>query len=95
MANETTACAAACPQGDGTADETAAYARCQQACFSSLFFTATAVTKPTASGSQFVGDVSATATDASRTGTESTCLPIHPSPSISIVDLLIFQISSC
>ncbi|GAM37827.1 hypothetical protein TCE0_033r08074 [Talaromyces pinophilus] len=69
MANDTTACAAACVQGDGTAEETAAYANCQQACFSSLFFTGTAVTKPTASGSQFVGDVSATATDASHTGT--------------------------
>jgi hypothetical protein len=78
MANDTTACAAACVQGDGTAEETAAYASCQQACFSSLFFTGTAVTKPTASGSQFVGDVSATATDASHTGTGSMCLPTIP-----------------
>ncbi|RAO69396.1 uncharacterized protein BHQ10_005408 [Talaromyces amestolkiae] len=68
MANETTECAAACPQGNGTADETAAYASCQQACFSSLFFTGTAATKATASGSKFVGDVSATAT-ATSTGT--------------------------
>lgn len=36
------------------------------------------MTKPTASGSQFVGAVSATATDASHTGTGSTCLPTIP-----------------
>lgn len=75
MANDTTACAAACPQGDGTADETAAYASCQQACFSSLFFTGTAVSKATASGTQFVGDVSATATTGSHTLSGSKCLP--------------------
>ncbi|EEA21324.1 hypothetical protein TMatcc_009275 [Talaromyces marneffei ATCC 18224] len=69
MADETTNCAAACPQGNGTAEETAKYADCQQACFRSLFFTASSMTKPTASGSQFVGAVSATATDASHTGT--------------------------
>ncbi|EED14351.1 conserved hypothetical protein [Talaromyces stipitatus ATCC 10500] len=68
MANDTTACAAACPQGSGTADDTAAYASCQQSCFSSLFFTGTAtLPKATGSGTQFVADVSATATDRSHT----------------------------
>ncbi|EED17095.1 conserved hypothetical protein [Talaromyces stipitatus ATCC 10500] len=67
MANDTTACAAACPQGSGTADDTAAYASCQQSCFSSLFFTGSAtLPKVTGSGTQFVADVSATATDSSR-----------------------------
>lgn len=42
MANDTTACAAACPQGSGTPADTQKYAQCQQSCFSSLFFPATA-----------------------------------------------------
>ncbi|KAK3044029.1 hypothetical protein LTS18_002362, partial [Coniosporium uncinatum] len=34
-ANRTTACVAACPQGNGTWAETDGYANCQKACFSS------------------------------------------------------------
>ena len=47
MANDTTECAANCKQGDGSPKDTEEYARCQQNCFSSLFFPATA----TATGS--------------------------------------------
>merc|ERR1712000_200492 len=36
--NETTACAGACTQGNGTEEETAAYASCQASCISASFF---------------------------------------------------------
>ncbi|KAL2218667.1 hypothetical protein M432DRAFT_590731 [Thermoascus aurantiacus ATCC 26904] len=70
MANDTTACAAACPQGSGTPSDTEAYAKCQQQCFSSHFFPATA-TLPVASGSATVAGTSATPTSDSTSGSSS------------------------
>jgi len=46
--NDTTKCAAACKQGNGTADDTAKYAACQQACITSHFL---APTQASGSGS--------------------------------------------
>lgn len=69
MANDTTACAAACPQGSGTPADTAAYAQCQQNCYSSLFFTGTATgtaTNPPATGTATEAEATET------TGTEAT-----------------------
>src|SRR5277367_477343 len=37
--NATTECAAKCPQGNGTAGDTAQYASCQSSCISSFFLT--------------------------------------------------------
>lgn len=39
--NATTSCAMKCVQGNGSEEETAAYAKCQQACISSNFLTTT------------------------------------------------------
>jgi hypothetical protein len=39
QANATTECAAKCPQGNGTAGDTAQYASCQSSCISSYFLT--------------------------------------------------------
>lgn len=39
MANKTTECAAACPQGSGSPADTEAYGQCQFSCISSFFFT--------------------------------------------------------
>ncbi|KAL9622895.1 MAG: hypothetical protein Q9160_002821 [Pyrenula sp. 1 TL-2023] len=39
MVEETTGCAAKCPQGNGSPEDTSSYAACQQACISSSFFT--------------------------------------------------------
>ncbi|OKL59602.1 hypothetical protein UA08_05094 [Talaromyces atroroseus] len=71
MANDTTACAAACPQGSGTPDDTAAYAKCQQSCYSSLFFgtgTGTA-TLPPATATATATDGSASASHTLLSGT--------------------------
>ncbi|KKZ62199.1 hypothetical protein EMCG_03337 [[Emmonsia] crescens] len=38
MANETTQCAMKCPQGSGTPEDTAAYAKCQTDCINTHFF---------------------------------------------------------
>lgn len=62
MANDTTACAAACPQGSGTPADTAAYAKCQQSCYSSLFL-------GTASGTATLPPNTATGTGVSATAT--------------------------
>jgi hypothetical protein len=70
MANDTTSCAAACPQGSGTAEDTAAYASCQQSCYSSLFFHGT-TTAPPATGSGATATATATdAATATATGTK-------------------------
>jgi len=49
MADKTTECAKACPQGNGSPADTEAYGKCQFACISSYFFTGTA-TSPGATG---------------------------------------------
>ncbi|RMZ79659.1 hypothetical protein DV738_g3154, partial [Chaetothyriales sp. CBS 135597] len=42
--NATTACAAECPQGDGSPEDTSSYAACQASCVTSLFFSSSVVT---------------------------------------------------
>lgn len=59
--NETTSCAGACTQGNGTEEETAAYASCQASCFSS-FFLNTATDAAGATGSNTASGADATAT---------------------------------
>lgn len=66
QANQTTDCAAQCVQGNGTEEETAAYAACQSSCISSLFFPLSA----TAGGSAATG-TGASASDATATATET------------------------
>ncbi|KAK2740992.1 hypothetical protein FQN55_008547 [Onygenales sp. PD_40] len=41
MANKTTECAMKCPQGSGTPQDTIDYAKCQQECIKSYFFSGT------------------------------------------------------
>ncbi|RMZ83972.1 hypothetical protein DV737_g1292, partial [Chaetothyriales sp. CBS 132003] len=65
QANQTTECAAQCPQGDGSSDETSSYAACQASCISSLFFSSSAATGTVATGSGSAASVSATATSGS------------------------------
>ncbi|KAL2007955.1 hypothetical protein VTN00DRAFT_7937 [Thermoascus crustaceus] len=67
MANDNTKCAAACPQGSGSPSDTEAYAKCQQACFSSHFFPATG-NQPVETGSSGNTD-SATGTVAGSSAT--------------------------
>lgn len=62
--NDTTACAGACTQGNGTEEETAAYASCQASCISASFFPV-----PTAAGS---GSNTASGSDATATGESAT-----------------------
>lgn len=50
MANRTTECAMACPQGDGTQEETEAYASCQLSCISSYFYSGSATLPATGAG---------------------------------------------
>ena len=42
MANDTTSCVAACPQGSGSPSDQRSYASCQSSCYSSYFFPASA-----------------------------------------------------
>merc|ERR1711939_883116 len=74
--NETTACAGACTQGNGTEEETAAYASCQASCISASFFPVStgASGSNTASGSEATTTGSETGvggSEASATGSES------------------------
>jgi hypothetical protein len=62
-ANETTACAGKCVQGNGTQEETEAYASCQASCISASFFPFS-----TTAGS---GSNTANGAEATTTGTES------------------------
>ncbi|KIV92868.1 hypothetical protein PV10_04132 [Exophiala mesophila] len=73
QANATTECAAACPQGNGTAEETKEYADCQSACISSLFMTATTTggsTEPTSGSSNTASVGSNAATTTASSGSE-------------------------
>lgn len=72
MANETTACAAKCPQGDGSPEETAQYAACEQACFKAHFFTDSATPSASAIAATQVDQISASSTSgtAQATGTK-------------------------
>jgi len=71
MANKTTECARACPQGNGSPADTEAYGRCQSACISSYFFTGTA-TLPGATGTAAAsGSASHSAASGSGSGSGS------------------------
>jgi len=50
MANQTTACVAGCPQGNGSVADTANYSKCIQNCYSSLFFPGSVTTGASGSG---------------------------------------------
>lgn len=71
-ANETTACAGACTQGNGTEEETAAYASCQASCISASFFP---VSTTAGSGS---GSNTASGSDATGTGADATGMGMCP-----------------
>ncbi|GKT42106.1 uncharacterized protein ColSpa_02287 [Colletotrichum spaethianum] len=68
--NKTTACVAACPQGDGSPSDTQKYADCSQKCISEYYFSSGGTPAATAgSGSGSSGSATAaTATGASATG---------------------------
>ena len=63
--NDTTACAGKCTQGNGTEEETAAYASCQASCISASFFN-------TATSTGRSGSATATGADATATGESAT-----------------------
>lgn len=65
-ANQTTECAAACDQGDGSPEATEKYAACQQACIYSIFLTTG--TKATATGAAATGTATGTTLTASHSG---------------------------
>ncbi|OXV10542.1 hypothetical protein Egran_01697, partial [Elaphomyces granulatus] len=67
MANQTTACVAGCPQGNGSVADTANYAKCIQSCYSSLFFPATVTTDGSVSGATNVGSGTSAGSGASGT----------------------------
>lgn len=70
QANATTECAAQCPQGNGTAEETQQYAECQSECIESYFLSAT--TSAPSSSATGASDASATGqTEATTTGASS------------------------
>jgi hypothetical protein len=70
MANDTTSCVAACPQGNGSPQDTDRYASCEQSCYRSDFFPATAFTNA-ATGT--VASASATETGSGSTATGCKC----------------------
>jgi len=79
--NATTECAARCPQGNGTAGDTAQYASCQSSCISSFFLTAnsastsssgSAATNNAASTTGSVETTSATGSGSASSGASST-----------------------
>ncbi|PYI00922.1 hypothetical protein BO78DRAFT_328898 [Aspergillus sclerotiicarbonarius CBS 121057] len=61
QANDTTSCVAACPQGSGTPSDQKSYASCQNSCYSSYFFPASAT------GSSGSSATKASSNDASTT----------------------------
>jgi len=67
MVIDTTECAAACPQGNGTKEETDVYAACQQSCISSLFMP----TQPTGGAGGSGSNTDASGADATATGSGS------------------------
>ncbi|RMZ90830.1 hypothetical protein DV736_g1925, partial [Chaetothyriales sp. CBS 134916] len=75
QANQTTECAAQCPQGNGSPDETSSYAACQASCISSLFFPSSGATGAAATGtagsSGSAASASATATSGSGSSASS------------------------
>lgn len=72
QANRTTECAAACPQGSGSEADTAAYARCQQNCISSIYLStrtdATTLSPVAPAGVTGVATTTTTGTAVTTTG---------------------------
>src|SRR5271167_3716597 len=66
--NATTECAAKCPQGNGTASDTAQYASCQSSCISSFFLTAS-VASTSSSGSAATNGAGSTTGSVETTAT--------------------------
>ncbi|KAK1986399.1 hypothetical protein LZ30DRAFT_778319 [Colletotrichum cereale] len=72
--NQTTACVAACPQGDGSPEQTQKYADCSQKCISQYFFSSggsPAATGASGSGSGSGASASTTGSGAKATGSAS------------------------
>jgi hypothetical protein len=63
--NQTTECAGKCTQGNGTQEETEAYASCQASCISASFF-------PISTGTAISGSNTASGADATTTGESAT-----------------------
>ncbi|KAF8534473.1 hypothetical protein BDD12DRAFT_809333 [Trichophaea hybrida] len=72
MVHRTTKCMGDCKQGNGTAEETAAYAACQQKCIADQFFSSGSGAKSAAAtGTGTVGSAATgTGSNAKATGTE-------------------------
>ncbi|KAK2028711.1 hypothetical protein LX32DRAFT_390181 [Colletotrichum zoysiae] len=71
--NQTTACVAACPQGDGSPEQTQKYADCSQKCISQYFFSSGGTPAATAgSGSGSGSGSGATAATATGSGAAAT-----------------------
>jgi len=69
--NKTTACVAACPQGDGSPEQTQKYADCSQKCISEYFFSSGGT--PAATGGSGSGSsASAASASATRSGPAAT-----------------------
>ncbi|KAF8424581.1 hypothetical protein EV426DRAFT_573804 [Tirmania nivea] len=69
--NETTKCAAACPQGNGTKEETEAYGKCQREC-TVKYFLPNPDSVPSSGPSQTDGTSAPTATDSNGNRVNST-----------------------
>jgi hypothetical protein len=68
--NATTECAAQCPQGNGTAGDTAQYASCQSSCISSYFLTvgAASTSSSGSAATNSAGSTTGSVESASATG---------------------------
>lgn len=83
--NKTTACVAACPQGNGTAEDNEAYAKCVDGCIGEYYYTTTgtpnlATSKAGNDGSSVSQVLTTIVTDGS---TIVTSVPVTSSPSNS------------
>lgn len=77
QANDTNTCVAACPQGNGSAEDSKKYGECEQACFSSHYFPAhgAAATETSSSGTTATGSMATETGSSSSSGCmcQSTC----------------------
>ncbi|KAI1265651.1 hypothetical protein F5Y18DRAFT_435598 [Xylariaceae sp. FL1019] len=70
--NATTSCVAACPQGQGTAADNAAYADCVNGCIGQYYFTETGTPKLSTAGPDSGSDASSSTASAAITEVEIT-----------------------
>jgi hypothetical protein len=80
--NATTECAAKCPQGNGTAGDTAQYASCQSSCISSYFLTASGAST-SSSGSAATNSAGSTTGSGETTSTDGSSASSGASPTAS------------